>query len=180
MAFWGLRPRPIAEPDPLRVLERIQAVARLDALEVVLYRKVSFTPDPALTNSLWGDVWAWARHSLRNPHGRAIVFAKAHFLYDLSHVKATQLQVNGAEAAFTLPPVEVVVELLPGETEVIDSTLDSQETAALLELAKKAILQETRSDPALLERARRSAEATLKLLLLDAGYAHPRVSAPAA
>ena len=68
-----------------------------------------------------------------------------------------------------LPPLEVVVELKPGETEVIGSNLDSAETARLLELAKDAFHREVMADRALQGRARLAAQQALSALLLRVG-----------
>ena len=48
------------------------------------------------------------------------------------------------------------VALRPGETEVLDSNLDSQETAALFEAAQDAFRREVEGDAALRARARSS------------------------
>ena len=134
-------------PDPPAVVVRIREVARLETLDVALYKKVSFSPEPAAADSLWGDVAGWLRHAFRTPRGKAIVFADAHLGLD----RAT-------------------VELRPGETEIIGSNLDSAETARLLELARDAFQREVEADRGLRERARTSAERQIRALLQTLGF----------
>jgi hypothetical protein len=160
------------------VAARIQEVARLEALEVLVYRKVSFSPNPEASDSLWGDVWAWARHTLRQPHGRAIVFARAHLIYDLGRLRPGQLAIHDGHADLALPPIQITVELLPDETEVIGSNLDSRETAQLLALAKSAFERELQRDEALRARAEESARRTVELLLREQGFRQVEVHAP--
>ncbi|HYG70403.1 MAG TPA: DUF4230 domain-containing protein, partial [Anaeromyxobacteraceae bacterium] len=62
-------------PDSPAVALRIREAARLETLDVRLYRKIRFAPEPTEAGSLWGDLAGWARHTFRAPEGRAIVFA---------------------------------------------------------------------------------------------------------
>ena len=169
----GLRmarlPQPL--PDPAAVAVRVREVARLETLEVALYKKVTFAPEPAEAESLWGDVSGWLRHSLRTPRGKAIVFADAHLGFDLTALDASSVRVQGREVFLVLPPIRATVELRPGETEVIGSNLDSAETAQLLELAKSAFEREVQADRALRDRARASAERQIRALLTTVGFA---------
>jgi hypothetical protein len=157
-------------PDPPAVAMRLREVARLETLEVVLYKKVTFSPDPTEADSLWGDVSGWLRHTFRAPRGKAIVFATAHLGLDLSRLDANALRVAGREIVVALPPVRATVELMPDETEIIGSNLDSAETARLFDLAKSAFEREVASDAALRERARASAERQLRALLVTLGF----------
>jgi len=161
------RPRP---PDPPAVVERIREVARLETLDVSLYKKVSYAPEPVPAGSLWGDVAAWARQALRPPQGRAIVFADAHLSVDVSRLGPGSLRTSGREAWLVLPPLQVRIEIKPGETEVIGSNLDSAETARLLELARAAFEREVEADPALRRRALGQAQRALTALLLGLGF----------
>ena len=138
----SLRKAPL--PSSPSVAQRIRAVAKLETLEVTLYKKVSFAPDPAPQPSAWGDVMQWVRYSVRPPQGRAIVFAKAHLGYDLSQLTAAQLTVDGDRVTVELPSVQCHVELLPAETEVVSSSLDSAQTAELLEKARVAFEREVK------------------------------------
>jgi len=160
------RPPP---PEAPAVVERLREVARLEALDVSLYKKVAFSPEPQPADTFWGDVWGWARHALRAPRGRAIVFAEAHLGLDVSRLGPQSVQIRGREAFVVLPPLEVRVELRPGETEVIESNLDSAETARLLELAKAAFQRQVEGDRALRARALASARRALSGLLATLG-----------
>jgi hypothetical protein len=157
-------------PDPPAVAVRIREVARLETLDVALYKKVTFAPDPAEAETLWQDVAGWLRHTLRTPRGKAIVFADAHLGLDLARLDASSVRVAGREVWVMLPPVRATVELRPGETEVIGSTLDSAETARLLELARAAFVREVEADRGLRERARASAERQVGALLATLGF----------
>jgi len=166
---WMARPRAAVPPTAV-VVERVREVARLETLQVSLYRKISFAPEPVPAGSLWRDVLAWVKDTIRPSRGRAIVFADAHVGFDLARLGPEALRVANREIWIVLPPVEATVELKPGETEVIDSNLDSAETAQLLERAREAFLREVQSDPRLRERARRQAERALRELLTGLGF----------
>ncbi len=157
-------------PDPPAVAVRLREVARLETLEVVLYKKVTFAPDPTEAGSFWGDVSGWLRHTFREPRGKAIVFATAHLGLDLSRLDASAVRVEGRDILVALPPVRATVELRPEETEIIGSNLDSAETARLFDLAKAAFEREVEADSALRARARSSAERQLRALLVTLGF----------
>jgi hypothetical protein len=169
-AWLLLRPTPPALPDTASVVQQMREVARLETLDVALYKKVAFSPEPQSSDALWKDVIAWAAYTLQNPHGRAIVFADAHLGFDFQRFDASHLHVAGTRVDVVLPPVEVQVALRPGETEVIDSNLDSAQTAQLLERARLAFERDVRADTRLQERARQSAERSLRGLLLTLGF----------
>lgn len=158
-----------APPDPPAVVEKLRQVARLETLEVRLYKKVTFAPEPEPADSVWGDLAGWVRHTLARPRGKAIVFAVAHIGLDVSRIGPEQVEVRGREVAVVLPPLVTLVELRPGETEVIGSNLDSAQTARLLELAKVAFEREVQADPGLQGKARAAAEQALTALLLQVG-----------
>ena len=166
------RPRPeeTKPPDPPALVERLREVARLETLEVSLYKKVRFSPEPQPTDRLWKDVLNWLLYTARAPEGRAIVFATAHLGYDFRRFDTSALHVSGTRVELVLPPLEVKVVLEPGETEVIGSNLDTAESAQLLELARAAFEREVLEDERLRARARASAEATLRALLLTLGF----------
>lgn len=157
-------------PDPPALITQLKDVARLETLDVTLYKKVSFEPDPRLTGTLWRDVVTWAQFTLRPPKGKAIVFATAHLGFDLSHFDASNLRVTGDRVEVFLPPVQIQVELNPADTEIIGSNLDSAETAGLFAVAKRAFEFEVGRDEALRARAKRSAEKSFRSLLLQAGF----------
>lgn len=174
VVYLALRPRDPGLPDPPALVTRMREVARLETLDVSLYKKVTFRPDPPQTDALWKDVLNFARFAMNAPRGKAIVFADAHLGYDLGRMRPEDVRVEGRRVTVFLPPLEVRVALKPGETEVIDSNLDSQQTAELLELARAAFEREVREDPALQARARESAERALGLLLQSVGFSEVR------
>ena len=157
-------------PAPPAVATQIREVARLETLEVRLYKKVSFAPEPTPAGSFWGDVAGWLRHAVNAPQGKAIVFADAYLTLDLERLNATSVQVEGRRVDVVLPPIRTNVALRPGETEVLGSNLDSADTARLLELAKAAFEREVDADAALQARARASAERHIRALLLALGF----------
>jgi hypothetical protein len=163
-----------ALPDPPAVAMRVREVARLEALDVTLYKKVTFAPEPTEAGSLWGDVAGWLRHTFRAPKGKAIVFADAHLGLDLGALDASRVRVSGRAVELALPDLRVTVELRPGETEIIGSNLDSAETARLLELARVAFEREVEADQVLRARARASAERAIRALLAGLGFAEVR------
>jgi hypothetical protein len=166
---YSQRERPL--PDAPALVSKVREVARLETLDVTLYKKISFTPDPAPpSDSLWKDVVKWASYSARSPNGRAIVFADAHLGLDLTRLDVNAVRVQGRRVEVVLPPVVVKVELRPAETEIIGSNLDSKETADLFEHARAAFEQEVRADRALQARARGSAEQTLRSLFVGLGF----------
>ncbi len=169
-AFVLLRPKPPALPDTPALVTRVREVARLETLDVSLYKKVEFSPEPQATDKLWKDVINWAAYSIHTPRGRAIVFADVHLGYDFGRLDGSSLRVQGTRVDVALPPLEVKVELKPGETEIIGSNLDSAQTTLLLEKAREAFEREVKGDARLRERARRSAENTLRVLFLSAGF----------
>lgn len=164
----GSRPPP--PPDPAAVALQVRELARLETLELTLYKKVTFSPEPAAADSLWGDVAGWLRHTFRAPRGKAIVFADARLGLDLARLDASAVRAVGREVYLVLPPLRATVELKPDETEVFGSNLDSAETARLLELARAAFERQVEGDPALRARARASAERHLGAFLRTLGF----------
>jgi len=166
--------RPAPLPASPAIIQQMREVARLETLEVSLYKKVSFQPEPQPASSLWGELISWAAYSLRAPEGRAIVFARGHIGMDLEKLGPDRLRIVGRTAFVVLPPQRVQVELLPGETEIIGSNLDSQETALLFEKARAAFENEVQADRRLREKARASAERALRGLLFSLGFSEVR------
>jgi hypothetical protein len=162
-------PEPGLPPAPL-VVDRIREVARLETLDLQVYKKIAYAPEPTPSGALWKDVLAWAKSSLFPSHGRAIVFGTVHLGLDLSKLDARRLRIQGNRIEIALPPLQAQVELRPGETEIISSNLDSAQTAQLLALAKEAFEREVMADPSLQARARGSAERALTGLCLSLGF----------
>jgi hypothetical protein len=170
--FWTLTHhsrRAAVPPTPL-VVDRMREVARLETLDLQVYKKISYEPEPTPTGALWKDVLAWAKSTLFPSRGRAIVFGTVHLGLDLSKLDARRVHIQGSRIEVALPPMQVQVELRPAETEIISSNLDSGQTAQLLELARAAFEREVMADPALQARARGSAERALTGLLMSLGF----------
>lgn len=167
---WHFTHREPALPDAPALILKVREVARLETLDVSLYKKVDFAPDPAEAKTLWGAVAQWATYSVHPPRGKAIVFAVAHLGLDLRKLDQGSLRVLGRRVEVVLPPVQTSVELRPSETEVIGSNLDSAQTAQLFERARNAFEGEVEADPALQKRARDSAEQSLRSLFTGLGF----------
>jgi hypothetical protein len=157
-------------PDPPALVERIREVARLETLEVRLYKRVSFAPEPEPAATVWGDVFNWVRQAVAAKEGRALVFADVSLGLDLARLTPDQLRVHGSTVEVALPPLKAQVALRPEDTEIIDSNLDSSQTARLFELAKSAFEREVDADQALKAKARASAERQVRALLLTLGF----------
>jgi hypothetical protein len=166
---WGF-PHTKAVVDVPIVVERMREVARLETLDVNVYKKVGYSPEPVATGNVWSDVWQWAKATLAPSRGRAIVFGTVHVGLDLQHLDANALAIHGGQVEVVLPPLETRAEVRPAEIEVIQSNLDSTQTGQLLELARVAFEQDARADAALQARARASAERAIRGLLLSLGY----------
>lgn len=164
----------VPRPDPPALVEQIREVARLETLEVRLYKRVSFAPEPEPAATVWGDVFNFVREVVAKKQGRAIVFADVSLGLDLAKLSADQLRARGDTVEVALPPLKAQVALRPEETEIIDSNLDSAQTAKLFELAKDAFEREVEGDARLQARARASAERQVRALLIAAGFREVR------
>ncbi len=167
---WQLTHRPPPLPDPPALVLKIREVARLESLDVSLYKKIEFAPDPREQSTFWSSLTQWASYTLRPPRGRAIVFAVAHLGVDLRKLDVDGLRVSGRRVEVVLPRVQTQVELRPAETEVIGSNLTSEQTAQLFERARNAFEAEVSADKALQERARDSARQSLRSLFTGLGF----------
>jgi hypothetical protein len=170
-AVWHFTRREQRLPDVPALVVKVREVARLQTLDVSLYKKIEFSPDPKPSGSTWGDVVQWASYSVRPPRGRAIVFAEAHLGVDLTKLGTGSLRVRGRRVEVVLPRVDVQVELKPSETEIIGSNLSSAQTAELFERARVAFEREVAADERLKARARVSAEQSLRSLFVGLGFA---------
>src|SRR5437868_846486 len=167
---WHFTHREPRLPDAPALVLKVREVARLETLDVSLYKKIDFSPDPREQASVWGAVAQWASYSLRPPRGRAIVFAEAHLGLDLRKLEPGSLRVTGRGVEVVLPPVQTRVELRPAETEIIGSNLDSGQTAQLFEKARAAFEAEVAADRGLQQRARASAQQSLRSLFVGIGF----------
>lgn len=170
LALAFMREKPPPTPDPAALVEQIRDVARLETLQVRLYKRVSFAPEPGPAGTVWGDVFNWVKQTVAAKAGRALVFADVSLGLDLTKLTVDQVRVSGAHIELALPPLKANVSLRPEDTEVIDSNLDSAQTAKLFELAKDAFEREVQADAALQARARASAERQVRALLLTVGF----------
>jgi Protein of unknown function (DUF4230) len=171
---WHFTHREPRLPDAPALVVKVREVARLSTLDVALYKKIDFSPDPKPSASTWGDVLQWASYAVHPPRGRAIVFAEAHLGIDLGGLDASSLRVAGRRVDVVLPPVNVQVELKPSETEIIGSNLDSAQTAELFERARVAFERDVSADEHLKTRARASAEQSLRALFVGVGFSEVR------
>jgi Protein of unknown function (DUF4230) len=167
---WHFAHRDPRLPDTPALVLKIREVARLETLDVSLYKKIDFSPDPKEQSTVWASLAQWASYTLRPPRGRAIVFAVAHLGLDLRKLDAQSLRVSGRRVEVVLPRVQTQVELRPAEIEIIGSNLSSEQTAQLFERARNAFEAEVSADKALQERARDSARQSLKSLFLGLGF----------
>lgn len=167
---WHFTRREERLPDAPALILKVREVARLETLDVSLYKKIDFTPDPREEKTVWGAVAQWAAYSLHPPRGRAIVFAVAHLGLDLRKLDVGSLRVTGRRVEVVLPRVQTSVELRPAETEIIGSNLNSTQTAQLFEHARNAFEAEVQADRELQQRARSSAEQSLRSLFSGLGF----------
>jgi len=165
-----LRVERLAASEPPAVIERIRDVQRLEVLEVTVHKKITYAPDPKPEATLLGGVWAYARETVAPKRGRALVFANARFFVDLRRLKPEQVRVSGDQVTLELPEPEIEANVLPGETEIVASNLDSADTAAMLESAEGELKASVLRDVKLRERAREAAARTMTGLLKGLGF----------
>jgi hypothetical protein len=167
---WHLSHREARLPDAPALVLKIREVARLESLDVSLYKKIDFSPDPREQATVWASLAQWASYTVRPPRGRAIVFAVAHLGLDLRKLDTDSLRVTGRRVEVVLPRVQTEVELRPAEVEIIGSNLNSEQTAQLFERARNAFEAEVVADKVLQERARESARQSLRSLFVGLGF----------
>ena len=167
---WHLSHREGRLPDAPALVLKIREVARLETLDVSLYKKIDFSPDPREQATVWASLAQWASYTVRPPRGRAIVFAVAHLGLDLRKLDTDSLRVTGRRVEVVLPRVQTEVELRPAEVEIIGSNLNSEQTAQLFERARNAFEAEVVADKVLQERARESARQSLRSLFVGLGF----------
>ena len=167
---WHFTHREPRLPDAPALVLKIREVARLETLDVSLYKKIDFSPDPREQATVWASLAQWASYTVRPPRGRAIVFAVAHLGLDLRKLDTDSLRVTGRRVEVVLPRVQTEVELRPAEVEIIGSNLNSEQTAQLFERARNAFEAEVVADKVLQERARESARQSLRSLFVGLGF----------
>jgi hypothetical protein len=170
-ALWMRQRLALPTPPPaVSFVTELREVARLETLDVGLHKKIIFSPDVPPPASAWAAVWAWAREVLEPRQARVIVFAVAHLGLDLEALTPEAMEQDGRRLYLVLPPLDVTVELLPGETEVIGSNLDAAQTAALFEAARAAFAADVLRDPRLRARAEGAARRALTHFLATLGF----------
>lgn len=158
-------------PDGPIVVERLRDVARLETLDVSLHEVIHFQPDPVYSDSKLKMVFEFAKQELKlHDRGTAVVFAEAHVGFDLSKLSPENVRIQGGQVTVKLPPLSTQVELLPEQTLVVDSNLDSQQTMQLLEVAKQRFEARMLQDARIKDRARASSERALRALLITLGF----------
>jgi hypothetical protein len=162
---------PPAEREERPVVERIREVARLETLDVAVYRKVTFEPEVPPAGSVAGDLANWAAHAVRPRQGKAIVFGEAHLSVDL---RRTEARAVGRTVYVVLPDVTTRVELRPQDTAVYESNLDAQQLQQLLHHGLLQLQADVGRDPALKNRARESARRAMTTFLVGAGFSDVR------
>jgi hypothetical protein len=167
---WQFSRREKPLPDAPALILKVREVARLETLDVSLYKKVDFSPDMKESKSGWVQFTQWVKEGVSPSRGRAIVFAIAHLSLDLRRLDADGLRVSGRRIEVVLPRVQTRIELLPAQTEIIGSNLDSEQTAQLFESSRNAFESEVSADKALQERARVSAQESLRSLFVGLGF----------
>lgn len=170
IGYLFLRTKPPKPAEAAALIVQIREVARLETLEVSLYKKISFEPEPPASSTLWADVLSWARFAVHPPRGKAIVFADVRLGFDLTRFDESTVSLHGERAEVVLPPLEATVDLKPAETEVIGSNLDSSQTSELFALARVAFQREALGDRRLRDRARASAQRSIRALLFSLGF----------
>lgn len=170
LSVWHFARREKPLPDAPALLLKVRDVARLESLDVSLYKKIDFAPDPRPSESGWVQFAQWIKEGVRPSRGKAIVFAVAHLSLDLRKLDVDGLRVSGRRVEVVLPRVQTRIELLPAQTEIIGSNLDSQETADLFQAAKNGFEGDVAADKVLQDQARASAQQSLRSLFVGLGF----------
>ena len=61
---WHFSHRQGAMPDAPALLLKVREVARLETLDVSLYKKIDFAPDPREQSTFWASLAQWAQFFL--------------------------------------------------------------------------------------------------------------------
>ena len=111
---WHFSHRPAAMPDAPALLLKIREVARLETLDVSLYKKIDFTPDPREQSTVWASLAQWASYTLRPPRGRPLAFAVSHLGVDLRKLDESYDPSNKGDALHRVQQAEAAGEVLTG------------------------------------------------------------------
>ena len=168
--WYELRIKGAHLPDAPAVTQQIRDVAKLETLDVTSYKKIMFTPDAPPPSDLLHDAWNWALNAVTPAQGKAIVFANVHFSVDLSRLNEHSIRIKDTRIWIVLPDTAATVELKPAETEIIGSTLDSEQTAQLFETARATFERDVGNNRELKAKAHASAERAIAALLAKLGF----------
>lgn len=168
--WYELRIKGAHLPDAPAVTQQIRDVAKLETLDVTSYKKIMFTPDAPPPSDLLHDAWNWAVNAVTPAQGKAIVFANVHFSVDLSRLNEHSIRIKDTRIWIVLPDTAASVELKPAETEIIGSTLDSEQTAQLFETARATFERDVGNNRELKAKAHASAERAIAALLAKLGF----------
>jgi hypothetical protein len=136
----------------------MREVARLETLDLQVYKKISYEPEPSPTGALWKDVLAWAKTSLFPSRGRAIVFGTVHLGLDLSKLDARRLRIQGSRIEVAPPADAGPCRAASGRDgdHLQQPRLGPDRPAA--RARARAFEREVMADPGLQAKARGSAE----------------------
>jgi len=170
-AMWyELRLKPSHLPEGPAVIQQMREVARLETLDVTSYKKIMFTPDAPPPSDFIHDAWNWATSVVAPAQGKAIVFASVHFSLDLARLSDHSVRIKDTRIWVVLPDTVATVELKPAETEIIGSTLDSEQTAQLFETARATFERDVGNNRELKAKAHAAAERAIASLLQKVGF----------
>jgi hypothetical protein len=170
VAWYKLHPQGHGLPDSPAVTQQIRDVAKLETLDVTAYKKIVFTPDAPPPSDVLHDAWNWAVNAITPAQGKAIVFANVHFSLDLAKLSEHNVRIKDSRIWIVLPDTVATVELKPADTEVIGSTLDSEQTAQLFETARATFERDVGNNRELKAKAHAAAERAIAALLAKLGF----------
>lgn len=168
--WYQLRIKSTHLPEAPAVTQQIREVAKLETLDVTSYKKIVFTPDAPPPSDFVHDAWNWAVNAVAPSQGKAIVFANIHFSLDLARLNEHSLRIKDTRIWIVLPDTMATVELKPAETEIIGSTLDSEQTAQLFETARANFERDVGNNRELKAKARGAAERAIAAVLTRIGF----------
>src|SRR3954453_51919 len=102
LVVWHFSHREQGLPNGPALIVKVREVARLETLDVTLYKKVDFSPDPRPADSGWVQLANWVKEGISPSRGRAIVFAIAHLSLDLRKLDESSLRVEGRRVEVVL------------------------------------------------------------------------------
>src|SRR2546428_13041647 len=91
---WHLSHREARLPDAPALVLKIREVARLETLDVSLYKKIDFSPDPRARPTTWPWLAMWSSNLERTQRGRPSVIPSTHSWLTQSQHSSYSLSVN--------------------------------------------------------------------------------------